>query len=64
MNKEKLQTDLNNYISNMIRHEGNVLELKKQVQQTQAELDYEQDQMAICHTEITKLKQLLSEQSN
>lgn len=59
MTTEDLQTRINNQTSNMIRHQGNVLELQKQVIQTQAELDYERDQFELCISEIGKLKILL-----
>lgn len=59
MTQEEIKTEVNRHTSNMIRHEGNVLELQKQVKLTQAELDYEQDQLVICQQEIEKYHELL-----
>lgn len=61
MTKEEIQFYINLHTSNMIRHQGNVLELRKQVIQTQAELDFESDQMVLCISMIDKYKEMLKE---
>jgi chromosome segregation ATPase len=58
MTKEEIQLKINTHTSNLLRHEGNILELQKQVTQAQAELDYERDQLVVCKEEIEKLREL------
>lgn len=56
---KQIQDEINRLTSDMIRHDGNVLELKKQLNQTQAELDYEKDQSQKCMKELENLYPLL-----
>lgn len=57
--QKEIQGKINTLTSNMIRHDGNVLELEKQYNQVKAELDYEKQQSKLCFDELQNLYPLL-----
>lgn len=59
LTEKQIQEKINRFTSDMIRHDGNVLELTNQLKQLQAEINYEKGASEKCMQELEILHSLL-----
>lgn len=59
LTEKQIKEKINRITSDMIRHDGNVLELTNQLKQLQAEINYEKEASQKCMENLETLHSLL-----